>query len=76
MLRDAPIRAKLIAIFILPALGRVILASLRIAGDLRDGSGARRGKLAVALAVDATTLAHELGGERDLSAVWQSRALP
>ena len=76
MLRDAPIRAKLIAIFILPALGTVILASLRIAGDLRDGSGARRGKLAVALAVDATTLAHELGGERDLSAVWQSRALP
>src|SRR6266536_3531064 len=42
MLRDAPIRAKLIAIFILPALGRVILASLRIAGDLRDGSGAPR----------------------------------
>jgi len=76
MLRDAPIRAKLIAILILPALGTVILASLRIAGDLRDGSGARRGKLAVALAVDATTLAHELGGERDLSAVWQSRALP
>jgi Nitrate and nitrite sensing len=54
----------------------VILASLRIAGDLRDGSGARRGKLAVALAADATTLAHELGGERDLSAVWQGRALP
>src|SRR6266487_4156664 len=76
MLRDAPIRAKLIAILILPALGTVILASLRIAGDLRDGSGARRGKLAVALAADATTLAHELGGERDLSAVWQGRALP
>src|SRR6266568_648634 len=76
MLREAPIRAKLIAIFILPALGTVILASLRIAGDLRDGSGAGRGRLAVALAVDATTLAHELGGERDLSAVWQSRARP
>jgi len=76
MLREAPIRAKLIAIFILPALGTVILASLRIAGDLRDGSGAGRGRLAVSLAVDATTLAHELGGERDLSAVWQSRARP
>src|SRR6266511_499798 len=51
MLREAPIRAKLIAIFILPALGTVILASLRIAGDLRDGSGAGRGRLAVSLAV-------------------------
>src|SRR6266702_4299454 len=76
MLREAPIRAKLIAIFILPALGTVILASLRIAGDLRDGSGAGRSRLAVSLAVDATTLAHELGGERDLSAVWRSRARP
>jgi hypothetical protein len=74
MLQHAPIRAKLLAIFVLPALGTVILASLRIAGDLHDEAAAKRGGLAVALAVDATTLAHELGGERDLSAVWQSRA--
>jgi signal transduction histidine kinase len=74
MLQDVPIRAKLLAILVLPALGMVILASLRIAGDLHDEAAAKRGGLAVALAVDATTLAHELGGERELSAVWQSRA--
>src|SRR5574341_2330175 len=74
MLQGVPIRAKLLAIFVLPALGTVILASLRIAGDLHDEAAAKRGGLAVALAVDATTLAHELGGERDLSAFWQSRA--
>ena len=70
MLRDAPIRTKLIAIFILPALGTATLAALRIAVDFRDGLRADREKRAAALAVDAATLAHELGAERDGSAAW------
>src|SRR6266508_4309212 len=70
MLRDAPIRTKLIAIFILPALGTATLAALRIAVDFRDGLRADREKRAAVLALDAVTLAHELGAERDSSAAW------
>ncbi len=70
MLRDAPIRTKLIAIFILPALGTATLAALRIAGDSRDGLQADREKRATELAVAAATLAHELAAERDTSVAW------
>ncbi len=73
MLRDASIRTKLIAIFILPALGTVTLAALCIATDFRDGQRSDRESRATALAVDAATLAHELGAERDRSAVWLAR---
>ena len=70
MLRDARIRTKLIAIFVLPALGTTVLASLRIAGEFRDRVQAGREERAAAVALGTATLAHELGGERDLSAAW------
>jgi hypothetical protein len=70
MLRDAPIRTKLIAIFVLPALGTAVLAALRIAVDFRVGLRADREKLATVVALDAATLAYALGAERNASVAW------
>jgi len=70
MLRDAPIRTKLIAIFVLPALGTAMLAALRIAGDFRVGLRADREKRATVVALETAALTHALGAERDASVAW------
>jgi hypothetical protein len=69
MLRELQIRSKLIAIFALPVLGMLLLASVRIVATVNDGLTADHEKQANAFVMAGSALAHELEAERDLAVV-------
>jgi hypothetical protein len=73
MFRELQIRSKLIAIFALPVLGMLLLASVRIVATVDDGLAADHEKQATAFTAAVSALAHELEAERDLTAVVAAR---
>jgi hypothetical protein len=66
---ELQIRSKLIAIFALPVLGMLLLASVRIVATVNDGLAADHEKQAIAFTAAGSTLAHEIEAERDLAVV-------
>ncbi len=67
MLRNVPIRSKVIAIVLVPLLGMLIAASVAIQTSVTRSWQAGRVSDLSRLAVKATALVHELQGERTLS---------
>jgi signal transduction histidine kinase len=69
MFRELRIRPKLIAIFALPVVGMLLLASVRMVATVHDGLAADDEKQAIAFTSAVFSLAHELEAERDLEVV-------
>jgi signal transduction histidine kinase len=67
MLRDAPIRAKVVGVLLAPLLGLVVLAGIGVSGALAQGRRAGNVNDLAWLAVRMTALVHELQAERTLS---------
>jgi hypothetical protein len=72
MIRNLPIRSKLIAILITPLLALTLLTSLGIGANLATKVQAERLRQQAAFAITLSRLVHELQDERDLTAGWVS----
>jgi hypothetical protein len=70
MIRNLPIRSKLIAVLLLPLLALAVLAAIGIRANVARGVQADRVNDQTAFAISVSSLAHELQRERDLSAAW------
>jgi len=70
MIRNLPIRTKLIAILIVPLLALTILASIGIGQNVARSNDAEQVKTEAALVATASALVHQLQHERDLSVGW------
>jgi hypothetical protein len=68
MIRNLPIRSKLVTVLALPVLALLVLGMLRVAKDVGDDFEARRVSRVTALAGRLSALAHELQKERDHAA--------
>jgi hypothetical protein len=72
MIRNLPIRSKLIGILIAPLLALTLLTSLGIGANLATKVEAERLRQEAAFANTLSRLVHELQDERDLTAGWVS----
>jgi hypothetical protein len=72
MIRNLPIRSKLIAILITPLLALTLLTSLGIGANLATKVQAEHLRQQAAFAITLSRLVHELQDERDLTAGWVS----
>jgi hypothetical protein len=70
MIRNLPIRTKLIAILITPLVALTVLASLGIGANVASGGAAEHVSAEAAFAGTLSGLIHQLQQERDLSAGW------
>jgi hypothetical protein len=70
MIRNMPIRSKLIAVLLLPLLALAVLAAIGIRANIARGVQADRVNDQTAFASSASSLIHQLQRERDLSAGW------
>jgi HAMP domain-containing protein len=70
MIRNMPIRSKLIAILLIPLVVLTVLAFLGIGSAIGRGVQADRVDQETTFAVNLSQLVHELQRERDLSAGW------
>ncbi|HKE99865.1 MAG TPA: nitrate- and nitrite sensing domain-containing protein [Actinomycetes bacterium] len=68
MIRNLPIRSKLVTVLALPVLALLALGTLRVAKDVGDDFEARRVSRVTAFAGKLSALVHELQKERDQSA--------
>ena len=76
MIRNLPIRSKLIGILITPLLALTLLTSLGIGANLATKVQAERLRQQAAFAITLSRLVHELQDERDLTAGWVSGGRP
>ena len=76
MIRNLPIRSKLIGILITPLLALTLLTSLGIGANLATKVQAERLRQQAAFAITLSRLIHELQDERDLTAGWVSGGRP
>jgi hypothetical protein len=67
-LRNWRVRSKLIAVLLIPAFAFLVLASFGIGSSVRDVRALDRASRLAEFGLQVTALAHELQGERDLSA--------
>jgi Nitrate and nitrite sensing/HAMP domain len=72
MIRNLPIRSKLIGILITPLLALTLLTSLGIGANLATKVQAEHLRQQAAFAITLSRLVHELQDERDLTAGWVS----
>jgi HAMP domain-containing protein len=72
MIRNLPIRSKLIGILITPLLALTLLTSLGIGANLATKVQAEHLRQEAAFAITLSRLVHELQDERDLTAGWVS----
>ena len=70
MIRNMPIRSKLIAVLLVPLLALAVLAAIGIRANIARGVQADRVNDQTAFAISASSLIHQLQRERDLSAGW------
>jgi HAMP domain-containing protein len=70
MIRNLPIRSKLIGLLIAPLLALIVLTSLGIGANLATKVEAQQLRQEIAVATSLSRLVHELQDERDLTAGW------
>ena len=70
MIRNLPIRSKLIGLLIAPLLALTLLTSLGIGANLATKVEAQHLRQEIAVATTLSRLVHELQDERDLTAGW------
>jgi hypothetical protein len=70
MIRNLPIRSKLIGLLIAPLLALIVLTSLGIGANLAVKVEAQQLRQEIAVASSLSRLVHELQDERDLTAGW------
>jgi HAMP domain-containing protein len=76
MIRNLPIRSKLIGLLIAPLLALIVLTSLGIGANLATKVEAQQLRQEIAVATSLSRLVQELQDERDLTAGWVAGGRP